>query len=110
MAAKLLGEILLAARPPAPSGGPPGGLAPEVIDQALQSQATEGGRIGEVLVKMRAVTEEDVLQALGRQLGISVFGDLKIADVDVDLAAQVPIGFAKQHRVLALRREADTVV
>ncbi|HEY2903568.1 MAG TPA: type II secretion system ATPase GspE [Polyangia bacterium] len=105
MATKLLGEILLAARPPAPAGGPPGGLSPEVIEQALQSQATEGGRIGEILVKMRAVTEEDVLQALGRQLGIPYRADLRADEIDVELTTHVPIGFAKQHRMLVMKKD-----
>ena len=83
---------------------------PRSSSRRSSSQKKEGGRIGEVLMKMRAVTEEDVLAALGRQLGIAVDADLEIADVDVDLAALVPIGFAKQHRVLALQREGDTVV
>jgi general secretion pathway protein E len=116
---KRIGELLLeakratgagGARAAAPSAeaGPP--LTPALIEQALEAQRKEGGRLGEILVKMRAVTEEDVLVALGKQLGIAVDAELEIADVDVQLAALVPIGFAKQHRVLALQREGDTVV
>jgi general secretion pathway protein E len=45
-------------------------LSAEVLEQALVTQEKEGGRIGEVLVKMRAVTEEAVLRALGEQLGM----------------------------------------
>ena len=105
MASKLLGQILLAARPAVPAGGPVGGLSLEVIEQALQAQATEGGRIGEVLIKMRAVTEDDVLQALGRQLGIPYRGDLRADEIDVELTTHVPIGFAKQHRMLVMRKD-----
>jgi general secretion pathway protein E len=112
-----LGELLLeakrapgaAARAPgaAAEAGPP--LTPALLEQALATQQKEGGRIGEVLIKMRAVTEEDVLAALGRQLGMAFVADLKVADVDVDLAAQIPIGFAKQHRLLPVKREGDVV-
>src|SRR5450432_3507704 len=120
VATKRLGELLIeaklaaggrvarAAGAPAGDAGPP--LTPALLEQALEAQKKEGGRIGEVLVKMRAVTEEDVLAALGRQLGIALLGELKSADVDVELASKVPIGFAKQHRMLALRREGDTVI
>jgi general secretion pathway protein E len=112
---KRLGELLLEIKrsvpaAPARTGAEAGPLlTPALVEQALELQKADGGRIGEVLMKMRAVTEEDVLAALGRQLGIAVLGELKIADVDVELAANVPIGFAKQHRVLALRREDGTV-
>ncbi len=122
MATRRLGELLLEAKraagggavraPGAPAGegggGPP--LTPALIEQALATQLKEGGRIGEVLVKMRAVTEEEVLAALGRQLDLPVLADLKAADVDVELAAGIPIGFAKQHRVLVVRREGDAVI
>jgi len=117
VATKRLGELLLEAKQAARGGaarGPAGEaavpLTPALIEQALATQQKEGGRIGEVLIKMRAVTEDDVLAALGRQLGMAVLGELKVADVDIELAAQVPIGFAKQHRVLAVRREGDAVV
>jgi len=71
----------------------------------------EGGiRLGELLIKMRVATEEDVLQALGRQLGIAYLADLKPDDVDGELAPKIPIGFAKQHRLLPLREEAGTVL
>jgi general secretion pathway protein E len=120
VATKRLGELLLEAKQAARGGaarGPAGAageaavpLTPALLEQALATQQKEGGRIGEVLVKMRAVTEEDVLAALGRQLGMAVLAELKVADVDIELAAQVPIGFAKQHRVLAVRREGDAVV
>jgi general secretion pathway protein E len=115
MAVKRLGELLLEAKQRAAGGaarsaadGP--ALTREVLEQALATQEKEGGRIGEVLVKMRAVTEEDVLSALGLQLGMAYVADLKGADVDGELAAKVPIGFAKQHRILPVKREGDDVV
>jgi general secretion pathway protein E len=108
---KRIGELLLEAKrgAPPPAAGEVA-LTPQVIEQALAAQAKEGGRLGEILIKMRAVTEDDVLQALGQQLGIAYVGDVKAENVDVELAVQVPIGFAKQHRVLALKREGDVAV
>jgi general secretion pathway protein E len=85
-------------------------VTPAVIEQALTTQAQEGGRIGEILVKMRAVTEEEVLQVLGVQLGIGYSPDLKSDDVDPEVATLVPIGFAKQHRMLAVKRDGDVAV
>jgi len=99
---KLLGQILLELGA--------GGVTVDSLDQALVLQQKEGGRIGEVLVKMRVATDEDVLAALGRQLGIAVLGDLKTDEVDAELATKIPIGFAKQHRLLVLRQEGNTVL
>jgi general secretion pathway protein E len=99
---KLLGQILLE------MGA--GGVTVDSLEQALVTQQKEGGRIGEVLVKMRVATDEEVLSALGRQLGIAVQADLKPDEVDAELATQIPIGFAKQHRLLVLRKETSSVL
>jgi general secretion pathway protein E len=63
-----------------------------------------------VLTKMRAVTEEDVLKALGEQLGIGYAPELRSEDLDPDLATRIPIGFAKQHRLLPIKREGQAVM
>jgi general secretion pathway protein E len=102
MGPKLLGQILLE------MGA--GGVTVDSLDQALATQAKEGGRLGEILVKMRVAGEEDVLEALGRQLGISCLPEVKADDVDGELATKVPIGFAKQHRILPLRLEAEAAL
>jgi general secretion pathway protein E len=106
VATKRFGDLLLEFK----RGAPGTGLTPEVLEQARVLQRQEGGRLGEILVKMRAVTEEDVLTALGRQLGMAFMPELKADDVDADLASIVPIGFAKQHRVLAVKREGDVAM
>jgi general secretion pathway protein E len=104
VARKRIGELLLELK----RGD--AAFTPAVVEQALATQATEGGRLGEILVKARAVTEEEVLQALGKQLGIAYSAELKVDEVDTDLATAIPIGFAKQHRLLAVRREGDTAM
>jgi general secretion pathway protein E len=105
---KRLGELLLGLKAKTP--GSMTGLSPEVIEQALATQAQEGGRLGEILVKMHAITEEELLQALGIQIGIPYSATLKADDVDIDLATSIPIGFAKQHRLLVLKREGDSAL
>ena len=46
-----------------------------------------------------------MLQALGRQLGIAYRADIRGDEIDGELTTRVPIGFAKQHRVLVMRKE-----
>ena len=67
MAKKRLGDLLLELKAKTPGAMPT--LGPESIEQALATQKQEGGRLGEILLKMRAITEEDLLQVLGQQLG-----------------------------------------
>jgi general secretion pathway protein E len=100
LATKRLGQVLIES----------GACRPEAIEQALATQEQEQLRIGEILVRARAVSEEDVLRALGLQLGIGYAPDLRFPDIDGDLAARLPIGFSKQHRLLPVRREGEAVV
>jgi general secretion pathway protein E len=108
LAKKRLGDLLLDLKAKTPGAMPT--LTPEVIKTALATQAEEGGRLGEILLKARAITEEDLLQALGFQMGIAYLPDLKADDVDVDLATSIPIGFAKQHRLLAVKRDGESAM
>jgi general secretion pathway protein E len=100
VAQKRLGQILIDTE----------GLSPDLLDQALATQEKEGGRLGDILVRMRAVAEEQVLRAVGAQLGIGFTAELRHDEIDLDLATRIPIGFSKQHRVLPIKREGDAVV
>ena len=100
MPQKLIGQILIAN----------GVLGAEALEQGLATQAAEGGRLGEILVKARAVSEEDLLRGLGQQLGIGFSPDLRTEDIDPDLATRIPIGFAKQHRLIPIKREGQSAV
>jgi general secretion pathway protein E len=108
LAKKRLGDLLLALKAKTPGAMPQ--LSPEAIEQAVATQAAEGGRLGEILIKARVIAEEDLLQALGIQIGIPYLPELKADDVDVDLATSIPIGFAKQHRLLVVKREGDSAM
>jgi general secretion pathway protein E len=100
VARQRIGEILVAA----------GAVKPAAVEQALAQQASDGGLLGEILQKLHACTEDDVLKALGAQLGIRFMADFPVADMDAELAAKVPIGFAKQHRVMPLRMEGEAAL
>lgn len=86
-------------------------LTPERIEEALALQRGEqaGTRLGEILVRLKAVTEEDVLRALAIQLDLPFIGHIQPETVPADLAAKVPIHFAKQARVLPLGMAGDAV-
>jgi general secretion pathway protein E len=94
---RLLGEILVES-----------GLSPERLKKALDLQKKRGGRIGTLLIRLSFVTEEEVLRALGVQLGLPVLPDL--GEIDRELALKLPITYAKKAVVLPLRRENGTVI
>jgi general secretion pathway protein E len=86
-------------------------LAPERLEEALAAQRGEqaGTRLGEILVRAKAVTEEDVLRALAIQLDLPFLQRIVPEEIPGDLAAKVPIHFAKQARVLPLGTAGDAV-
>ena len=82
---RLLGELLVEA----------GMLGEADLERALALQQKIGGRIGSVLMRIGAVSEDNLLQVLSRQLGLPVMGiDVPLPDEDVVrlTAAQAPAG------------------
>ncbi len=84
-----------------------GHTTPEKIEEALQIQKEKGGRLGAVLVGLKAVTEEQVLEALGAQLDLPLLREIRGEQLDLELVRKVPINFAKQARLLPLRLEGE---
>ena len=80
-------------------------LTPEQLDAAHRRQAESGGRLLEILIEDGALTEEELLDALGQQLALRVRREIRSEDVDEELVARVPIGFAKTHKLLPLGRD-----
>ena len=93
-----LGEILIAR----------GQITPEQLEEALELQKQSGELIGQILIKLGYVTENEVLHALGEQLGLPV---VTITDQSVDPVAlgQVPSEFAMRHQLIPLRSEDHTI-
>jgi len=71
---KLLGQILKEMRV----------LHEGQVQEALQLQREEGGRIGEHLVAMGVIDDDQLLEALGRQAGMDA---IKLVPADIDPAA-----------------------
>src|SRR5512145_1490394 len=86
-------------------------LPPEKLEEALLLQRGEhaGARLGEVLVRQKAASEEQVLRALALQLDLPFVDALDMASVPAELVRLVPIHFAKQARVLPLGTSGDAV-
>src|SRR6266702_4329749 len=84
------------------------GLKPELLEQALEKQRAEGGLLGEVLLKMKALREEDLLRGLAIQMDMPYANELPRAEeIDPALVEKLPINFAKQHKIMPLRKDGD---
>ncbi|MBI4355105.1 MAG: Flp pilus assembly complex ATPase component TadA [Candidatus Omnitrophica bacterium] len=97
-----LGELLIRA----------GVLTEEQLQKALRVQQAEGGRLGEALVKLGLVTEADLMVAIGKQMGIpyaSLASGLLTPSRDQALDRLVPADFARQHVLLPISRNLDSM-
>lgn len=86
------------------------GLSEAKVLEALNIQQAKGGRLGEALLKLRAIEETTLLQALAIQFEIPWLPQLDIDQVSLDLIKKVPIHFARRYRVLPLKVEDDAVL
>jgi general secretion pathway protein E len=85
-------------------------LTEQQLEDGLRVQSQEGGRIGEILVRRNYVTEEQMLHALASQLDLPMVNEIKPEECDAELATRVPINFAKQHRLMPIRRVAGGAI
>lgn len=95
-----LGEILLRER----------GLSAAKLEEALALQSQKGGRLGEALLSLKAANEGDVTYALARQAGIPFQERLVVNEVEGPLSDALSIQYAKQHRVLPVRKHGEGLV
>lgn len=83
------------------------GVAPDSIDKALARQREEGGGLlGEILVRLKLVDEDQLALALAIQLDLPYLRDLPRAeDIPAELIDKLPINFARQRLVLPIGRD-----
>jgi general secretion pathway protein E len=86
------------------------GLSEAKLLEALNVQQTKGGRLGEALLKIRAIEEDLLLQALAMQFEMPWLPHLDGAQVDHEWIKKVPIHFARRYRVLPMKVDDGAIV
>jgi type IV pilus assembly protein PilB len=99
---KKIGEILLNE----------GLISSSQLEEAIEYQRKQGGRMGEALIKLGYVTEEQIVIALGKQLGIPYVtlasGKLK-PSANQDLQSLIPYDFALKSVCIPLSRTISSL-
>ncbi len=85
------------------------GITEAQLDDALAQQRESGAPIGEILIKSRAVTREQFLEALARQFDLPFLSVLPRASVNSALLAKIPLSFAKRYELVPLVEEHGRV-
>ncbi|HNV24368.1 MAG TPA: GspE/PulE family protein, partial [Candidatus Omnitrophota bacterium] len=78
------------------------------LDEVIAIQKKEGGRLGEIFTEKGYVSEENMIAALGNQLGIPYYSsekpDALTPNPDQELETLVPSDFARKNTVLPLSK------
>jgi len=80
----------------------------EAVGRALAVQKMGGGRLGSILVNLKLCTEEQIREALGKQMGVEVV-DLKDVEPDRDVLDALPIELVKKYEAVPVRRVGETL-
>ena len=81
-------------------------ITKEQLDHALDVQKKENGFIGEILVKLGYVEERDIVVALVVQCGLPYIAVAKYT-IDPAVVKLIPKEVARQEKVIALDRIGD---
>lgn len=88
-------------------------LSREELSEVLNEQHEQGGRLGEVLLRLKKLTDEDVTAALAEHLSmeyIHLEDAGKTGKINMDVARSLPESIAKRFCLVAVGQENDTVV
>src|SRR5258707_5168224 len=93
-----LGDLLLKAKL----------VTQEQVDAALKSQREEGGKMGEALVRVGAVTENDITETRSQQFGVPSI-DLANFEIGPGVIKIVPGDVARKYGVLPVNKTGATL-
>lgn len=92
---ELLGELLKKA----------GFVTIAQVEKAMAQQQKVKKKLGEILMDMNAVTEEDLLSTLGGQMGVPLADKEALFSPDLGLVRLIPEPFAREYGVLPLSKK-----
>jgi general secretion pathway protein E len=85
-------------------------LAPEQLARAEELSAQKGLRLEEALLQQHALSEDALRQAQAQHLGLPYWKELPESAFDTSLMLQVPLAFARQHKLVPVRAEDGVVL
>ncbi|MCL2790578.1 MAG: type II secretion system ATPase GspE [Desulfobulbus sp.] len=85
------------------------GVSAESIEAVLALQKEKGGRIGELLIQLRKIDENDLLNARSLQCGMEVLHTLP-TDFDPFFVPHVPIGFLRKFKMVPIATSAGSFI
>lgn len=83
-------------------------ITDEQLEQAKNAQKGDGGFIGSHLVKLGCLTEDNLVEILSEQYGVTVV-ELSDYELKPEILELIPHNLAMKHGLIPLEREKDTL-
>lgn len=83
-------------------------ISQEQLEQALELQKKKGGRLSDIVVELKFIKENDLIQALSQGLGFPLI-DLKRFKIDGEVAKLIPPEIARHYQIIPVSKMGDTV-
>ncbi len=83
-------------------------ISQQQLKEALEHQRVNGGRLGNCLIKLGFVTDDEITAILSRQYGVPSI-NLSFFDVDPSVVKLIPVETAQKYQILPLSRVGSTL-
>jgi type IV pilus assembly protein PilB len=83
-------------------------ISQQQLKEALEHQRVNGGRLGNCLITLGFVTDDEITAILSRQYGVPSI-NLSFFDVDPSVVKLIPIETAQKYQILPLSRVGSTL-
>lgn len=84
-------------------------IKPEQLEKGLQISVKQGVRLGEALIDLGYISEEDLQDALARQFGITRLGPEEIM-IEPTVIHEIPVQMARKYTLIPLHQKAGALV
>jgi len=78
------------------------------IQEALAIQKQKGGLIGDILVSLHYVTNDQIMLAMGEYLGIEIV-NIEGMDIPSEIINMIPPAIAQLYRIIPIQKKDDTL-
>jgi type IV pilus assembly protein PilB len=83
-------------------------ISQDQLEKALEEQKQTGGRVGEHLVRLGYVTEEDILDCLSQQYGVPSI-NLRHFEIDESIIRLIPADVARKYQFIPVSKTGATL-
>ncbi len=77
-------------------------LTEEILSDARDIQQNKGGRLADILLERKAISETQLLEARGMQYELPFWPELPMENIGTEFSQKIPIQFLKRHHIVPL--------